>query len=698
MENSASKRSPNIYQKKMKSYYEQEQEEIFTRFPFFHQGIPDLPKELYPLPKKRMNYKIDELQQQDNKGRQRRRSSNMITEEIPFYLNQAKDNGQQADPEERHLYPQFTKKQLKDQERNLSIVNEQKKQMSQKAKEEKETKKKAYQQYLELMNDKMFEQIVEMTKNPEKKIQINMDEQDISFDLVNKSEIRRKEEGDEAFYEKEKSLQEKKRTLKQKLVDKFKIRLNFEAEEFLDKNVYDFYNSQQVNEIKSQRKKSLELNPISKQNGINKSKNSKPSYDNKVKSQYTQQKNTEAELPSSLQDQISKFHQRKYNSLQTSPRISNIEQSYLNQKIKQDNNQVSIQALINQQKNQQNIAYYGYQNNQNTLNPMILKNSTRNILNNSSNNNIQNNQNQQYNSSENNILQSQQCKSSKSVDHTSISENSIIASKRFSLLKKMNENQTDSGQFSTLQDRFKNEQTTQLTESSPKIIQLKTSPGKRFREESPFLTSNGDYQLQTIPLNELQKQIQSKNQLELPANQYQIPTEASQQYSPNAIERSGNLSPFLFQSSSRNSSQFPLISSKNNNHRINSSFSRYKVASPHSNRNKMYLFQNENSNSSILQQNGEALESLKKENQKLLNSKYTRQHAQIINSIRKKSMQIERSMKETDNSFQELVSKVKNEQVKILTDLNVAKAPQSVQIKLINDFQNILSVYGAHLN
>ncbi|KAL4505246.1 hypothetical protein ABPG72_016313 [Tetrahymena utriculariae] len=699
MENSASKRSPNSYQKKYKSYFDQEQDEIFSKYPFFHQGIPDLPQELYPLPKRRMNYKIDELQQQDNKGRQRRRSSNMITEEIPFYLNYAKDNGQLGDSEEKHLYPQLTKKQLKDQERNLSIVNEQKKQMSQKVKEERETKKKAYQKYLEQMNDKMFEQVVEMTKIPEKKIQINMDEQDISIELVNNSDIRRKEEGDEAFYERERSLQEKKRTLKQKLVDKFKIRLNFEAEEFLDKNVYDFYRSQQINEIKSQKKKSRELNPFSKQNGINRSTN-KQSHDNKVKSLYTQQKNSEPGLPSFLQDQISKNHQRKYNSLQTSPRMSNIEQNYLNQQLKQDNNQVSIQALINQQKNDQSMAYYGQpiQNNQNILNPIILKNSTRNNLNNSSKNDIQNNQNLQYNLNQKNNQQSQQCKSSKSVDGDSTNEGSTITSKRFSLLKKMNEKQTDSEHISTLQGRFKNEQTTQLTESSPKIIQLKTSPGKRFREESPFLTSTGNQQFQAIPQNEQQKQIQSKNLLDLPINQYQMPTEASQQYSPSANERSGNISPFLFQSSSRNSSQFPLISAKNNNHRINSSFSRYKVASPHSNRNNMYFFQKENNNSSILQQSGEALEAQKKENQKLLNCKYTRQHAQIINSIRKRSMLIEQSMKETDDSFQQLVSKVKNEQVKILTDLNVAKAPQSVQIKLINDFQNILSVYGAQLN
>ncbi|EWS73614.1 hypothetical protein TTHERM_000253466 (macronuclear) [Tetrahymena thermophila SB210] len=696
MENSANKRNPNSYEKKQKIYYEQEQDEIFSKYPFFHQGIPDLPQELYPLPKRRMNYKIDELQQQDNKGRQRRRSSNMITEEIPIYLNFAKNNGQQDSSEERYLYPQFTKKQLKDQERNLCIANEQKKQTSQKVKDEKETKKKAYQQYLEQMNDKMFDQVVEMTKIPEKKIQINMDEQDISIELVNKSDIRRKEEGDEAFYEKERNLLEKKRTLKQKLVDKFKIRLNFEAEEFLDKNVYDFYNKQQINEIKSLRKQSLELNPYSQQNGINKS-NNKQSQDNKVKSLYTQQKNSEGELPSSLQQQISKNHQRKFNSLQTSPRMSNIEQSYLNQQIKQDNNQVSIQALINQQKNEQNILNYGQSsyNNQNILNPIIIKNSTRNILNNSQNYNIQNNQNQLYNENQKIIQQSQQCKSSKSVDANSTQEGSIITSKRFSLLKKMNEKQFDSGQISTLQDRFKNEQTTQLTESSPKVIQLKTSPGKRFREESPFLTSTVNQQIQTTQ-NEQQKP--SKSILELPINQYHMPTEASQQYSPNANERSGNLSPFLYQSSSRNSSQFPLISIKNNNHRINSSFSRYKVVSPHSNRNNMYSFSKENSNSSILQQSGEALEALKKENQKLLNSKYTRQHAQIINSIRKKSMQIEQSMKETDESFQQLVSKVKNEQVKILTNLNVAKAPQSVQIKLINDFQNILSVYGAQLN
>ncbi|KAL4486008.1 hypothetical protein ABPG72_003942 [Tetrahymena utriculariae] len=166
--------------------------------------------------------------------------------------------------------------------------------------------------------------------------------------------------------------------------------------------------------------------------------------------------------------------------------------------------------------------------------------------------------------------------------------------------------------------------------------------------------------------------------VDLPINQYQMPTEASQQYSPNANERSGNISPFLFQSSSRNSSQFPLISAKNNNHRINSSFSKYKVASPHSYRNNIYFFQKEDNNSSNLQQSGEAL---KKENPKLLNSKFTRQHTQIINSIRKRSMLIDQSMKETDDSFQQ-----------------ICKSTLSVQIKLIYDFQNILSVFGAWLN
>lgn len=37
-------------------------------------------------------------------------------------------------------------------------------------KEERENKRKAYEQYLEQLNDKTFEKVVQMTKDPQKKI------------------------------------------------------------------------------------------------------------------------------------------------------------------------------------------------------------------------------------------------------------------------------------------------------------------------------------------------------------------------------------------------------------------------------------------------------------------------------------------------------------------------------------------------